>query len=67
MFENCNFMNVLHCDEVHTTFLDQCLVSFAMFQEELLREERFNSMFAQEIYIEVRFVTSTTLNSDRFI
>ena len=43
-----DFMNDLRLDEVHTTFLDQWLVSFAMLQKKgLLREVCYDSVFAQ--------------------
>ena len=38
-------MNDLRPHEVHTTFLDQWFVSFAMIQEELPREVCFTSVF----------------------
>ena len=37
----------LHLDEVHTAFLDQRFVSFAVLQERVSREVCFNSVFAQ--------------------
>ena len=40
-------MNDLRLDEVHTTFLDQWLVSFAVLQKGLLRDVCFDSVFAQ--------------------
>ena len=40
-------MNDLGLDEVHTTFLDQWLASFAMLQEVLPHEVCFNVVFAQ--------------------
>ena len=42
-----DFMNDLRLDEVHTTFLDQWLVSFAMLQKGLLRDVCYDSVFAQ--------------------
>ena len=48
-------MNDLGLDEVHTTFLDQWLVSFAMLQEVLPYEVCFNSIFAQVTDTQDRF------------
>ena len=48
-------MNDLRLDEVHTTFLDQWLVSLAMLQEGLTRELCFNSVFAQVTDPQARF------------
>ena len=50
-----HFMNDLGLDEVHTTFLDQWLVSFAMLQEVLPHEVCFNSIFAQVTDTQDRF------------
>ena len=38
----------LRLDEVQITFLDEWLVYFAMFEEEMRREVCFNSVIAQE-------------------
>ena len=48
-------MKDLRLDEVHATFLDQWLVSFAMLQEWLSREVCFTSVFAQVIDTQDRF------------
>ena len=59
-------MNDLRLDEVHTTFLDQWLLSFGMLQDGLPRELCFDSVSAQGTDAEDRFVTSVTWNSNGF-
>ena len=48
-------MNDLLLDEVHTTFLDLWLVSFAMLQEGFPREVCFHYVFAQVTDTQDRF------------